>query len=125
MISRKYAPLLGLATAVVLAAGAAKAEKPDTTADLRCLAVAMAMAGSPDPKVRDDGVFAAYYYLGRIDGREPNLNLEASLIAQFKALGAGGAKTEIQTCGLLMAARTKAITDAAHNVQPKIAQPAP
>jgi hypothetical protein len=69
------------ASVLALAAAApASAEAPETTTDLKCLAFAFNMSSDADQTKAAAGTMAVLYFLGRIDGREPALNLEKRLV---------------------------------------------
>jgi hypothetical protein len=61
------------------AAATARAETPETTTDLKCLVFSMTMSGNSDAAKSAVGSMVALYFLGRLDGREPTLNLEKRL----------------------------------------------
>jgi hypothetical protein len=112
----KRATCVALALALTVAAPA-RAEAPETTTDLKCLAFAMGMSGNSDPSKAAVGTMAALYFLGRIDGREPKLDLEKRLVApdlqiktaDFPSLGA--------TCGGMLKTRGDDLTTIGQHLQ--------
>ena len=76
-------PGMILAAAVALAQPAdAKAE---TRKDLRCFIVLSSVAGGTS-EVAAAATMGAQYFLGRLDGRAPGLDLEAAIAAEVPLL---------------------------------------
>jgi len=57
-----------------------------TTDDLHCYIVSLQMITSPDPTQKIAGTMAHSYWLGRIDGRTPQLDLGAGVLAELPAM---------------------------------------
>src|SRR5258706_15765274 len=77
--------LLATATAVALLGVAGQARAADDFAmgaDLRCVAAFAFLISSP--QYRDNATIGMFYYLGRIEGRDPNYDLAKGL-AQVRA----------------------------------------
>jgi len=88
----------------------ASAEPDATTSDLRCLVSAAVMSSSSDdPKVKSAGQLAAIYFLGRLDGRTPDLDLEARFAEQAHAMTDADVKSQLQSCGATLSARGAAL----------------
>jgi hypothetical protein len=102
-----------IVSAAVLAAvaTAARAADPAPAADVRCLAVASFLAGNADPKVQNAGVLAALYYLGKLDGREPGMDLEARLKEVAMQLSPKDIQSEAVRCGAELGARGKTMNE--------------
>lgn len=71
-------PLLGVALSSVLALSSApalaqdaarRAPTPEQTADLQCMAIFSALASQDD--MAEAGAIGVFYYLGRLEGRDP------------------------------------------------------
>lgn len=98
---------IALAT-FLAAAGAAVAQPRDAaTDDLACMVVTM-IAGSKvtDPAAKQ-GIMAGFgYYMGRLKGREPGIDLKTRLIVESKAMVADPVRmrTEATRCGADMQA---------------------
>lgn len=86
-------------------------DDPELTADLRCLAIAFNMAGSQDAQLRQAGTLAAYYYLGKIDGRAPALDLEDAIHQANFSPSAAQFAAEAQRCGGELQIRGHEITE--------------
>jgi hypothetical protein len=87
----------------------AHAQDAPTDADLRCLLVTFVGASSGDANIRGASILAAMYYLGRIDGRAPQLDLSAALIPRAKAFRPEQAASEAKRCGAMLKARGDAL----------------
>jgi hypothetical protein len=92
-----------LALAPCLAAAAAPLDE-ETRRDVRCFILIAQLSTSDDPETRDAGRIGSQYFLGRIDGRAPGLDLEAAVAAEAPAALAGQ-KTLLPRCGELMKKR--------------------
>ena len=75
-----------------------------TRKDVHCLIAVGQLVKSDDPKLRDAGRLAGQYFLGRIDGRAPALDLEAAVAAEIAAATAEQ-KALFTYCGELMRKR--------------------
>jgi hypothetical protein len=103
----------------LMAAAPARAEAPETTTDLKCLVFSMSMGANADPSKAAIGAMAMLYFLGRLDGREPALNLETRLVqpdmqlkpADFAQLGV--------TCGGMLQNRGAELTAMGERIQAK------
>lgn len=60
----------------------------DTSDDVKCLAVSLNMSAAQDPDEQSVGMLSTMYWLGRLDGRTPTLDLEKQMDA------VGGMKDE-------------------------------
>ena len=103
--------LLGAAALPLTLTAAAPTDA--TTADLRCVA-AFAMAGGMEGQTAEarQGITGAFmYYIGRIDARDPNYDLQGQLT---RLLGSPGVDQQLQAdakrCGAEMARRGSEIT---------------
>jgi hypothetical protein len=92
--------LLALAALMSLAPAAARADEPPTGGDkdVRCLVVAYALANGADASSKQIGAVAFAYYLGRLDGRTPDLDLEARLRAAIPQVTADTFQTQMAEC---------------------------
>src|SRR5262249_8232268 len=78
----------------------------DTDADLRCLAVALILIGqTQDPAQQQALNSAAIYYLGRLDGRAPEMDLEERLFGLLHDFNAEQLAAERVRCGQLLVTR--------------------
>ena len=85
-----------------------------TDADVRCVVVALALTSSPaaqhDPSLKGIATTVALYYLGRLDGRTPDLDLESRILKEAKGLTAETMQAEGKACGERLTDRGKSLT---------------
>src|SRR4051794_24625475 len=97
--------IVGLACAacVGLAAPEAKAEDPpadraaQTHADLRCVLAMAAIV--KNPQYKDGATAGLFYYLGRLDGRDPTLELGPALKRTAAGMQLSEYASQAQRCG--------------------------
>ena len=91
------------------------AASPTTTADaateddLRCLVVSIYLVKNKDPELAKAGQMASGYFLGRIDGRTPHLDLEEAMVRVSKSMDEARVKAEAGRCGALLQQRGAAV----------------
>src|SRR5580698_8359750 len=99
-------PWLALALLVMAApAPVVLAQTPDTTADVRCVAVGLHFAEAPNSPQKSTGLLMALYYMGRLDGRDPNLDLKALLTAQLAKMTAADFSQEDLRCSSILSSK--------------------
>jgi hypothetical protein len=54
--------------------------------DIQCLVLGLQMAQSPDNAQNSTAMMVTFYYLGRLDGRNPALDLENRIIDETSAM---------------------------------------
>ena len=110
----------------VLAAGllAVPARADDTDNDVECVAIGLSMAASQDALMRSSGGMVALYYLGRLDGRTPDLELEDRLKSAVNTLGPNEFRLAATRCSEGLKARGESLTAIGKDLQQKGA-PAP
>ena len=112
---------LALAIAPLLLAAALPAN-PETSKDVRCFVAMAAAAGSGDKTVSLGGAIGGQYFLGRIDGRSPGLDLASAIEAEASSLTDADLKALMTSCGQLMQDRGTAVKTIGEQMQKK-AQP--
>jgi hypothetical protein len=105
------------AALIAVALSSAAAQDRQSEADLRCLVVALAMGNSADPNVKNLAPVAAMYYIGRIEGHDPKLSLEASLSGALMKMSAADRQTESRRCGADLSAKGKLLSEIGANLQ--------
>ncbi|MGZ5994030.1 MAG: hypothetical protein ACXWKX_20450 [Caulobacteraceae bacterium] len=98
-----------LAAALALAAMGGEARAADegaTGADLRCVSVFAALVNSP--QYRQGAAAGIYYYVGRIEGRDPTFDLGKGLNEVRSSLE-GRFQSEAQRCGAEFKAKHEAL----------------
>jgi hypothetical protein len=110
MGKRFFAPA-ALASALLFSAGAAAQDEPQT-ADVRCLLVTLKMmtAANTD-EMKATSLVGVMYYMGKLDGRQPDFDLESAVIAQIKAMTPEDVTKEAQRCGTELQARGKSLQE--------------
>jgi hypothetical protein len=86
------------------------AQTPDTTSDVRCVAVGLRFAELPDSPQKSTGLLMALYYIGRLDGRDPNLDLKVLLAAQLAKMTAADFSQEGVRCGSILSSKGAELT---------------
>src|SRR5690349_16546544 len=100
-------PVTPLLLSLPFLLGAAPAPN-DLRNDIRCFMVASELGGSNDQSERTAGLLASEYYLGRIDGRAPGLNLEAAMMRELPISDTDRASL-LRSCGARLQARGAAV----------------
>lgn len=99
-------------------AGFAHAAQPaETLADVQCLVVGSRLAASPDQRVKLSGMMLAIYFLGRIDGRSPTVDLQGLMVQQVKKMSVADLKNAAVRCGAVLSSRGAEITKIGQNVE--------
>lgn len=106
----KYSWTIVLAGLCVLLPAYAQAPQGDTIADVRCVIVGMKLGGSGNSTQQTAGMMTALYYIGRIDGREPALDMEVLLTKEFVKMTAADLSREASRCGSHLTEKGKEIT---------------
>jgi len=105
--------LLILAGALAAVATAARAEDDAlieaNRADVRCvLAMSIIMR---DDAYRQSGAVGLYYFAGRIEARDPNVDLAAAMKREAARMQNSQYQGEIQRCGAAVQTKTKSLED--------------
>jgi hypothetical protein len=106
-----------LGAAFALCAGAARAEDAQTTRDLRCTMVAFYTVSQAKVEAQAGLSGVALYYLGRLDGRTPGLDIEKRIREEAATLTQEQFAAEGKRCGQEMEVRGKEIQVLGANLQ--------
>jgi hypothetical protein len=87
---------ISLATAARAAPDGSANDQND--ADVRCVVIAFGLVQSPDPQVKALATGASLYFVGRLRGRAPDLDLEAAIVKQVGAMTPEDMRDELQRC---------------------------
>lgn len=117
--------LAGLCVLNLVAPGLAHAEDRATTDDVRCLVVSLVIAGSGQQGAQAAGMAASLYYIGRLDGRTPDLDLENRMIDEIGAMKPQDIKAEGARCGGLLKSRGQAIQAIGQRITERAAKTVP
>lgn len=104
------AALVGASLLTTTAAGYnAKGKNAETHADIRCV-IAGARLAAADPKQRTNAMMLLIYYIGRIDGRTPNLDLERLVDSEAAGTTSTELESEIHKCSAVLLVKGRQIT---------------
>lgn len=106
-MSRRTA-LAFVALAVSLAGSVAHAQTT-LDSDIKCMVVGGALNQSQDPKARTVSTLMIFYFLGRIDARDPNLDLATALKTRMQTLKPADLQVEARRCSDQMNTRSQAL----------------
>jgi hypothetical protein len=114
--------LILAASVLTLAAGAARAETPAATSDLRCFVVLSMVTDNGDPKINATITLGRLYFLGRLDGSAPGIDLKTRFRDVATKITPADAKAELARCGPILRARAAVLDDVSRSLS---ATPAP
>ena len=95
----------------------ARAETPDMTHDLKCLALSFTLIQSADPKIADAGKLATFYYLGRVDGRDPTIDLADRFSKPDMQLSQEQLQSMAVDCGAELSERGTALKETSRRLE--------
>jgi hypothetical protein len=78
-----------------------------TVSDIRCVVAFGALVSNP--VYRDAAATGIFYFLGRVEGREPNLDIADALKQTRKGMGSADLASEGQRCGAALKARNESL----------------
>jgi hypothetical protein len=88
--------------AMVLTGSARAQDDSAMRSDLRCVVSLQLMADKGDEKMKAASLAATLYFLGRIDGRSPDADLESLLAAELKTMSPADMQTSLVRCGQIL-----------------------
>ncbi|MGC1458362.1 MAG: hypothetical protein WA825_08815 [Steroidobacteraceae bacterium] len=103
------------AVAVVPVSGLA--QDADNLADIRCVAVGMHLAEAPDSHQKSTGTLLVLYYMGRLDGRAPSLEIQKLLAEQIDKMTASDYSSEAMRCSQILSAKGAQIKQLGEQMQ--------
>ena len=108
--------IIAMAAVASLLASAAHAQPSDTRrADLRCMLGFMALL--QNPAYKDAATAGLMYYVGRLDGREPDLELATAIKREAGNMATADYMTEAQRCGRALKERSAALKAAGEGLR--------
>ena len=99
-----------LVAALGLASMRIGAQETVNIADIRCVAVGMKLAGAANSSDQSRGFLLTLYYIGRLDGRVPKLDIENLLIAESSKMTNSDDASEAKRCGAALVEKGEQIT---------------
>jgi hypothetical protein len=106
-----------LLTALTLVPLQARAQQAEDIADIRCVAVGIRFAELPDSSQKSTGTLLVLYYIGRLDGRTPSLDIEKLLTEQITRMSAADYSAEAARCGKWLSTKGAQITHIGEDMQ--------
>lgn len=101
-----------------LAAAPETAKAPDDAGDdLRCLIVSLQMAASDVPEAKAAGLSASFYWMGRVDARVADSELEDRMMAEIGKLKTEELRGEGQRCAQALIQRGHLMQDIGNDIQ--------
>jgi hypothetical protein len=89
------------------------------TADLRCVIISVGMVSGQDAAMQVAGTVSAMYWIGRLDGRTPDYDMEARLIDQLSKMKSDDYAAEAARCGTILKGRGQFLQDMGRSLQKK------
>jgi hypothetical protein len=86
------------------------AQETVNIADIRCVAVGMKLAGAANSSDQSRGFLLTLYYIGRLDGRVPKLDIENLLIVESSKMSSSDDASEAKRCGAGLVVKGEQIT---------------
>jgi len=105
---------VAIVSSVALASGAT-AQSDGTTDDVRCVVVGLNLNQSPIETLRGASVLMTIYYMGRLEGRGPNLDLKGRIADEGRKMSAGDMQSETRRCAAELRAKGEAIAEMGKN----------
>ena len=96
-----------LVVATLASAGGGARAQDLTATDLRCVVAFTVLVNNPT--YREAAASGIFYFLGRIEGREPQLDLAHALHDTRRGMQNGDFLTEAQRCGALLKAKNDSL----------------
>jgi hypothetical protein len=107
---RRRLELSVLLAAVALGSVRTEAQDAATIADIRCVIVGMQLSGMANSPQQSSGILLTWYYIGRLDGRAPKLEIESLLIAEANKMSSSDYASEAKRCGAGLTERGQQVT---------------
>jgi len=86
------------------------AQEAVNIADIRCVIVGMKLAGATNSPDQSRGFLLTLYYIGRLDGRVPKLDIEHLIIEETRKMTDADYVSEEKRCGAGLAEKGQQIT---------------
>ncbi|HKD46984.1 MAG TPA: hypothetical protein VKB67_04820 [Rhizomicrobium sp.] len=114
-------PIAPAVTCALLATNSGAAADA-TTNDVHCYIVYMQMGSSKEPGVQSAGIMGTLYFMGKLDGRNPDLDLENAILTEIPKLRGGVFNDEAARCQSELQARGQAETAMGKDMQQRAAK---
>ena len=80
-----------------------------TIADVRCIVVAMKMSAGGNSAQQGTATMITLYYLGRLNGRTPGLDVENLIVKEAAKMSAADLRSDAARCGRALAEKGRQI----------------
>jgi hypothetical protein len=120
--------MLAAGAVLALACGsgvAAAEESADTVSDLRCFVTVSMLARQVEEANKGSVMVVAVYYLGKLDGRTPKLDLAAQAESLARKLWSEDYRAEAVRCSTAMGARGEQLLAVSQRLQASAGAQAP
>jgi hypothetical protein len=117
--------ILAAALFALTATSAASAQASDTTADLKCFVALSMVSDNADPSVNASITLGRLYFLGRLDGDAPSMDLKTRFREEAGKLTPADAKAELTRCGAILRNRAEVLQDIGRSLSTAPAAPKP
>jgi hypothetical protein len=82
----------------------------ETSDDIKCLAIGLKLAASPDPDDQSVGLLTTMYWLGKLDGMMPRVDLEKQMQDGAFDMKKADEQTEALRCAAALKPRGELLT---------------
>jgi hypothetical protein len=89
--------------------GSAGAQNAETIADIRCVIVGAKSANSDNPQQQKAGATMVIYYIGRLDGRTPALDVERLLVSESSKMTPSDYTVDAKRCAAWLTEKAQQI----------------
>jgi hypothetical protein len=114
--------ILGSAMAAAMMMGSGAAHADQTSDDVRCLVIFMQMSNAQAPAAQTGGLIGSFYYMGKLDARSRDLDLEKLILTEVANMSENSFKQDAARCGNDMTKRGQAAADLGKALQQHAAQ---
>ena len=101
----RYRRLSMLLAVSGLVSSGSEAQDAATIADIRCVIIGMQLSAVTNSPQQTQGIVLTWYYIGRLDGRMPKLDIESLLIEETSRMTSSDYSSETKRCGAALAAK--------------------
>jgi hypothetical protein len=106
----RYCALMSIAFCASVTSAKASTAGDQTIADVQCVVIGARLSSSSDQRQQASGVTLLVYFLGRVQGRSPNIDLEALIKREAKKMTASDLSDAARRCGTELSAQGAEIT---------------
>ena len=93
-----------------------EAQDAATISDIRCVIVGMQLSAVANSPQQTQGIVLTWYYIGRLDGRVPKLDIESLLIGETSRMTSPEYSSETKRCLAALAEKGQQVTQIGKNL---------